>query len=399
MGKSLIFANFADINPYIALGKNIEYPFVEMADIIPGRRYVKAAANRQYTGGGSRFSAGDVLFARITPCLENGKIAQFKSMGDVAFGSTEFIVFRNIQGISDQSFMYYLANSDLIRKPAEKSMSGASGRQRADLSTIKNIEIPEINLPAQRKIAVILSAYDDLIENNQRRIKIMEEIAQNIYREWFVKFRFPGCEKAKMIDSSLGTIPEGWEIKNLGQVSINFDRLRKPLSGINRNQRRGIYPYYGAAKIIDYIDNYIFNGEYLLIAEDGSVITADNKPVLQLVDGKFWPNNHTHVIQGKVPISTKYLNLVLSNYDISGHITGAAQPKITQENLNRIKIIVPQAPILEKFDSFIGNIFSETMILENKNIILRRTRDLLLPKLISGEIDVSDLDIRVEEAT
>ncbi|WP_254174008.1 restriction endonuclease subunit S [Planktothrix pseudagardhii] len=213
-------------------------------------------------------------------------------------------------------------------------------------------------LPIQRKIAAILSTYDDLIENNTRRIKILEEMARSLYREWFVNFRFPGHEQVKMVDSELGLIPEGWEVKNFGEVSLNFDKKRKPLSSLQRAKIQGKYPYYGAAKIFDYINNYIFEGRYLLVAEDGSVITKDRHPVLQLVDEKFWANNHTHVIQGKEPISTNYLYLFMSDLDISGYITGAAQPKINQTNLNRIPVIVPREILLKQFNNIIDSLLT-----------------------------------------
>jgi type I restriction enzyme S subunit len=242
-----------------------------------------------------------------------------------------------------------------------------------------------------------LSAYDDLIENNLRRIKILEAMAQNLYREWFVKFRFPGHEQARFVDSPLGRIPDGWEVKGVGEVAYNFDRLRRPLSSIQRAERKGIYPYYGAAKIFDYIDAYIFDGIYLLVAEDGSVVTPDRKPVLQYVSGRFWPNNHTHILQGKGSVSTEFLYMVLSEIDISGYVTGAAQPKITQANLNRIPVLVAEDRVLAAFNEFIGDVFRQRIVVGEKNEALRRTRDLLLPRLISGEVDVSGLDIAVPE--
>ena len=156
---------------------------------------------------------------------------------------------------------------------------------------------------------------------------------------------------------------------------------------------QGEYPYYGAAKILDHINGYLFDGRYLLIAEDGSVITEDGKPVLQLVAGKFWVNNHAHIIQGKNPISTNFLYLFMSNVAISGYITGTAQPKINQDNLNRILILSPSQDLLERFDKMIEPIFDNIVALNLKNTNLRQARDLLLPKLISGEIDVSELDI------
>ena len=248
-------------------------------------------------------------------------------------------------------------------------------------------------LSTQRKIAVILGNYDDLIENNTRRINILEEMAKTIYREWFIEFRFPGHENAKKVESELGMIPQGWEVKRLGEVSLNFDRLRKPLSGQVRSAIQGEYPYYGAASILDHVNDYLFDGRYLLIGEDGSVITKDGRPVLQLVAEKFWANNHTHVVQGKSPISTNFLYLLMSNVAISGYITGTAQPKINQENLNRIPLVSPPRDLLERFDQIVNPICDDIVILDRKNINLRKTRDLLLPKLISGELDVSELDI------
>ena len=245
----------------------------------------------------------------------------------------------------------------------------------------------------QRKIAAILGAYDDLIENNRRRIEILEEMARLIYREWFVHFRFPGHENVKLVDSPLGKIPKGWEATNLGEVSRNFDRKRKPLSKMQRAKRKGPYPYYGAAKVFDYIDDYIFDGDYLLVAEDGSVITPDRKPVLQFASGKFWANNHTHILQGKLPFSTEFLYFALCDQNISGFVTGAAQPKINQGNLNRIPVIRPREHLLDSFNKIARDFIRQIKVLENKSDVLRKTRDLLLPRLISGELDVSDLSI------
>ena len=191
-------------------------------------------------------------------------------------------------------------------------------------------------------------------------------------------------------------MPEEWEVKSFGEVSLNFDRQRKPLSGMVRSTMQGEYPYYGAAKIFDHVNDYLFDGRYLLIAEDGSVITEDGKPVLQLVTGKFWVNNHAHVVQGKSPISTNFIYLFMSNIAISGYITGAAQPKINQNNLNRIPIFSPTQDVLERFNKMIEPIFDDIATLDLKTLNLRQTRDLLLPKLISGEIDVSELDIDID---
>jgi type I restriction enzyme, S subunit len=252
------------------------------------------------------------------------------------------------------------------------------------------LRLPEIG--TQNRIADILSAYDGLIESNTRRINILEQMAQMLHREWFVNFRFPGHAKIKMVESELGAIPQGWGVESVGTTSLNFDSRRRPLSSMERATRKGPYPYYGAAKVFDYIDDFIFDGVYLLVGEDGSVITPDRKPVLQLTDGRFWPNNHTHVLRGKAPISTSYLFLVLSDADVSGCVTGAAQPKITQANLNRIPVMVATERLMNKFDAVVAPMFSEVATLNRKNINLRSTRDMLLPKLVSGEVSVEQIE-------
>jgi len=239
----------------------------------------------------------------------------------------------------------------------------------------------------QERISRVITSYDDLIENNTRRIEILEEMARRLYEEWFVQFRFPGHEGAGFKES----LPSGWAWVTIEDAADNFDRQRRPLSKMQRAGRSGSYPYYGAAKVFDYIDDYLFEGRYLLMAEDGSVITPDGHPVLQLTHGRFWVNNHAHILKGCAPFSTELIYLALSAYQIAGHITGAAQPKITQANMNRIPILRATNDVHVSFNALIGPIFDLKVTLERKNANLRAQRDLLLPKLISGEIDVSDI--------
>lgn len=374
------------------------YPFdeIEYIDISSvGTGILQGTQRLQIGGAPSRAKRiirnGDTLLATVRPNLRSFWFA--RNPQENAIASTGFAVLRAGKEI-DERFLYFTVTNQPFTDYLTANAKGAA-YPAVDTDTIERADIFLPPLPTQRKIASILSAYDDLIENNLRRIRILEEMAQNLYREWFVKFRFPGHQQARFTDSSLGRIPDGWEVKRFGEVALNFDRLRKPLSSMQRAERKGIYPYYGAAKIFDYIDAYIFDGIYLLLAEDGSVVTTDRKPVLQYVSGKFWPNNHTHILQGKGLVSTEFLFMVLSEINITGYITGAAQPKITQENLNRIPVVVAEDSILQAFNEFIRDVFREKIILGEKNATLRRTRDLLLPKLISGEVDVSDLDIAI----
>jgi len=292
----------------------------------------------------------------------------------------------------DPYFLKYLLQAPYYQNKMEQDASGTTIKHIYITKVDKmKVAVPPINI--QRKIAGTLKNYDDLIRVNLRSIQILEEIATNLYRKWFVDFRYPGHENAKIIQTSHGHIPEGWEYKQLGDITYNHDHRRVPLSTMERSKRKGIYPYYGASKVLDYIDGYIFDGKYLLIAEDGSVITPDGYPVLQLVDGKFWANNHTHVVQAKHPLSTSYLYLYLKNFHISGYVTGTAQPKINQTNLNRVPVLVPSIEILELFNGYIEDIFNLRNIYTKKNDLFVKMRDLLISPLVFGEIDMNKAHI------
>ena len=285
----------------------------------------------------------------------------------------------------DPFFVYHLLTT---LRDELKSNAGGAATPIINKTIFSEIKVNAPSLPVQKRIAGILSAYDDLIENSQRRIKILEAMARGLYREWFIHFRFPGHENHPRVASALGEIPQGWEVKKLGDIAENFDRMRKPLSKMERSQLQGEYPYYGAAKVFDYVNDYIFDGEYLLLAEDGSVITPQRTPVLQLVKEKFWPNNHTHVLRGLPTFSTHFLYLGLSEVDISPYITGAAQPKITQENMNRIPFFCGPKELHLEFNRLVEPMILKSHILQSQVKNLRRTRDLLLPRLLSGQINV-----------
>jgi type I restriction enzyme, S subunit len=287
----------------------------------------------------------------------------------------------------DLSFTYYLLKHLGLQKLSGDSAVPGLNR---DAAHRKRFSVPRYEVQVQ--IGTMLRSLDDLIENNRRRVEVLEQMAQAIYREWFVRFRYPGHEDTALVDSALGPIPEGWAVKTIGELSINHDRLRKPLAGAIRAQRTGSFPYYGAAKLIDWIDGWIFDGEFLLFAEDGTVQTSDGFPVLQLVEGKFWANNHTHILQGK-NVSTRFLFLASGFQPIVAFVTGAAQPKVTQANLNRLPLVVGPTPVMEAFDEVVDPIFDEWNLVKAVIPRLEGIRDLLLPKLVTGQIDVSDLDL------
>jgi type I restriction enzyme S subunit len=410
----MLFSEFAEINPKVDLKKGESYPFIEMENLIPGRRYISAINEKEFTGGGSRFQTKDIIFARITPCLEHGKIAQIKGKdNEKYFGSTEFFVFRAKEGISDESFLFYLSYSDILRKPAEKSMYGASGRQRASLDVVKTVKIPEISFNNQKKISSVLSAYDDLIENNTRRIQICEEMAQRIFQEWFVNFRFSGNEKVKFVDSELGRIPEGWEVHTMGHVLDVIESGSRPKGGIDPNER-GI-PSIGAENILG-LGKYEFDKEKYVTTEfyknikKGKIKSGD---IFLYKDGAKigrkslfrdgFPhdvcciNEHVFILRTNSGCSQNYLYFYLDRPDVTKMIislnANAAQPGINQTGVKSLPILLPKRELIDLFDEQVKSLLALLFNLAKRNQLLRKKRDLLLPKLISSKIDVENMDI------
>ncbi len=285
----------------------------------------------------------------------------------------------------DPFFVYYLLSTytDIV-----KGIAGGAATPIVNKTSFENIEVVAPSLPTQRKIATILSAYDDLIENNLRRIKILEEMAQNLYREWFVKFRFPGHQHARFTDSPLGRIPEGWEVVNLLDFAVIKYGRNLPTKNLSPD---GAYPVYGAAKIIGRYTEYT--------REERTIITGCRGSVgeMQITLPKCFVTNNSFTFDVQQQIDFFWLFHFLKERGFADVIGGAAQPQITLDGLSKVQILVPPKTTRVLFHENIEDMFSLLWNLEDRNANLRRTRDLLLPKLISGEVDVSELDITVPE--
>ena len=405
MKAPIRFGDFVEVNPRIRLEKGKEYPYVEMAAVNPGNAFIFPEEKRVYKGGGSRFQSGDTLFARITPCLENGKIVRCKyTSNEPCFGSTEFFIFRGKPNVSDSTYVFYLALSPMIRDPAVKSMTGASGRQRAILSSVEDICVPALSLSKQRKIAAVLSTYDDLIENNTRRIKILEDMAQTLYQEWFVRFRFPGHESVPMVESPLGSIPKGWKIGKLGELAESIRRNVKP-GDLDQET-----PYFGLAHLprksialadwdsVDSIDSVKLSfkkGEILF----GKIRPYFHKVGVAPLDGIC--SSDAIVIRPKGDEWFAITLACVSSEQFIAYATATSQgskmPRSDWNVLVKYPILLPPDQITQRFSSFTCEVIDkiQNLIFQNKNLC--QTRDLLLPKLISGEIDVFKLDIDTDE--
>lgn len=264
------------------------------------------------------------------------------------------------------------------------NLSAQSAQPGLSVQTLSKqiIYLPEIS--TQNQIADIIKSLDTKIELNNRINHNLEEQAQALYKSWFIDFE--PFKDGKFVESELGMIPEGWQCVNLTEISSIFDSLRKPLSGMQRESMKKLYPYYGATEVMDYVDNYIFDGIYLLMGEDGSVIKPNGDPFLQYVEGKFWPNNHAHVLQGANGYSTEMLHCALLHTNITHAVTGAVQAKISQANMKKILFALPPDNICYAFDSIIQSIYKSKRTIEKENNTLRVQRETILPRLLSGEI-------------
>ena len=323
--------------------------------------------------------------ARITPCLENGKTAKVSVLenGEVGFGSTEYIVFRAKDGC-DPDFLYYLVTSPIVRGPAIKSMVGSSGRQRVQTDVLQTLMVKVPDLETQQSISGILKSLDDKIAANRKINDNLEQQAKALYKDWFLDFS---------PFSSDGTLPEGWRIGTVGDIIQLHDYKRVPLSGTERSKMAKLYPYYGATSLMDYVDNYLFDGIYLLLGEDGTVVDNLGFPILQYVYGRFWVNNHAHIITGKEGFSVEELYLFFGLTNIKSIVTGAVQQKVSQQNLKKVPAIIPSSTALFSFDELIQPIFSQIRNLRDENARLTSLRDTLLPKLMSGELDASVIEL------
>ena len=316
---------------------------------------------------------GENLRSRTTPIA-------FRASGKFWVNNHAHIV-RGKKDFVNDWLVYCFQNLDL-----NPYITGAV-QPKLNRQNLELIEIPMPDDPRARKITSILSALDEKIELNRQTNATLEAIAQAIFKEWFVHYNYPGAT-GEFVESELGLIPAGWRVGKLEEIITNYDRKRIPLSSRERQERKGPYPYYGAASIVDYIDDYLFDGVYLLLGEDGTVITNDEKPILQYVSGKFWVNNHAHVLQGKEVFSTEFAYLLLKNTNIKHIVTGAVQPKINQRNMNSLPAIIPDHATLNVFQATVKSIFEFVLEAEQQSKCLAQIRDTLLPKLMRGEVEV-----------
>lgn len=371
--------DFIDFNPRETLPKGQLAKKVAMEKLRPFCRDIEEFEVAKYSGG-TKFRNGDTLLARITPCLENGKTAQvrFLNDGEVGFGSTEYIVLRAKEGVSDSDYIYYLSTSPKFREIAIQSMVGSSGRQRVQQDVLEKAELHIPPLDEQRKIAGILSALDDKIELNNKINRNLEAQAQAIFKSWFIAFE--PFKNGKFIDSELGKIPEGWDIGTIGDISIISTGKRPDKKSVNKSNETPI-PIIGASSIMGYTNKVLYDEKILITGRVGT------HGIIQKIDSPCWPSDNTLVLRSK---NLNFLHNCLLLINWKSMNRGSTQPLITQNDLKNIRIILPQDGIIQNYEQLV-HYFDIKFHNNNKEIYsLSQIRDLLLPKLMSGELTISD---------
>lgn len=266
------------------------------------------------------------------------------------------------------SYLNYVFQSNWFRQVLRQFVTGMKV-YRVHPRDLMEIKIPMPGLCRQQEICSMLDSISDCIDVNYKINDYLLELSNCLYSQYF----------PYTVNDDL---PLGWYVSKLEQIIEIHDSKRVPLSSRDRAERAKIYPYYGAASIADYVDEYIFDGTYLLLGEDGTVVNPDGSPVVQYVSGKFWVNNHAHVLTGRNGYSVDALYLLCHRLNVTSIVTGAVQPKISQLNLRNLPIICPPIELVESFSSIIKPLFE----LYRNNMLEVRTltkmRNQLIFKLI-----------------
>lgn len=280
----------------------------------------------------------------------------------------------------DVSFVYYAMR--ILGKKMNFISKTSTAVPIVNKSSFSSYEIKCPPREDQKRIAAVLSALDSKIECNKKINDNLLRQAQALYKNRFIDLK-----------PFNGKMPPDWQLGTVSEIIELHDSKRIPLSSRERANLTKIYPYYGATSVMDYVDRYLFDGIYLLLGEDGTVVDDKGFPILQYVEGKFWVNNHAHIITGKNGFTVETLYLLFSLTNVRSIVTGAVQPKISQANLNNVSVVIPSKVELSTFNSIVQPIFSQIRNLRAESDRLTSTRDILLPRLMSGEIDAANIQL------
>ena len=287
--------------------------------------------------------------------------------------SSSYTVFEveNKEELDPEYLMLWFSRPEFDRYARYKSHG--SVREIFDWNELCMVELPVPDIEKQRKIVKAYKTLTDRIALKQKINDNLLATTQAIYKSWFVDF--------EPFDN---VCPSDWGNGCVDDIAEFYDSMRKPLSSLERADMERIYPYYGAVSIVDYVDDFIFDGEYLLLSEDGIYVVDENgHPLLQHITGKFWANNHAHILKGKSGFNEDSLYLFLANTNMAPIVTGAAQPKINQANLKSFSITIPTSEVIENFNALIQPFFDQRLSNEAEVKKLESLKDLFLSRLVN----------------
>ena len=360
-------SEIAHINPKESIGKGIMAKKVPMDKLQPFCRDVPEFILEEYKGG-AKFRNDDTIMARITPCLENGKISKVSILDDdeVGFGSTEYIVFRAIEGVSDADFLYYLICSPLVRNPAIKSMVGSSGRQRVQTDVVADLDIELPHIEEQRKIGSILKALDDKMALNNAINNNLEQQVQAIFDDMF-----PSLSNG---DNTIGDTITPKRGKGLLSKNAVFGSVPVVAGGLEPST------YHNVANTV---------APVLAISASGA-----NSGYVSLWNIPIWSSDSSFIDSSMTDdVYFWYVLLKKRQKEIYDAQTGSAQPHIYPKHIAAMPISNLNFDDVRNYTATVTPIFKMIGHNKDENVRLATTRDTLLPKLMSGELDVSDIDL------
>lgn len=344
--------------------------------------------------------AGDVLITRTSETIDELAMScvAVKDYPKATYSGFTKRLRPKKEGIAYHKYMAFYFRSELFRKAVtNNAFMTLRASFNEDIFTFLDVYLPIYE--EQVRIGDMLYAVECKIQKNKEINDYLEEMAKTIYDYWFVQFDFPD-ENGNPYKSSGGkmifckelnrNIPQNWEYTSVGNITKCLDSDRIPLSSHQREEMKGTIPYYGATGIMDYVNRPIFSGDFVLLAEDGSVMDDNGNPILQRISGDVWINNHTHVLQPVNGYSCRLLYLLLKNIPVSMIKTGSIQLKINQANLNSYNILNIPKEIRTQFINQIEPMDTKIIQLQKENNILVQTRDWLLPILMNGQATIED---------
>ena len=376
--REVKFSDFVQINPQVKLQIGQEYSFVEMKDLNENQKKAYSTQIRKLKGG-SKFINDDTLFARITPCLENGKICQVNKLKNKqGFGSTEFLVFREKNSVSSSNFIYYLSRWQKVRSFAELNMSGTSGRQRVSKEAFNELVLALPPLPEQKAIAEVLSSLDDKIELLHRQNKTLEDIGQTLFRQWFIEKADTGWEKRpldKIAEYLNGLACQKYPPKNeLDKLPVL--KIKELKSGFTEHSdwaTSKVDEKY-IIKFNDIIFSWsaslmlkIWSGQNCVLNQHLFKVTSKEYPKWFYY---FWTKHHLE----------KFITIANSKATTMGHIK--------RGDLSSSLVLIPASKELSKMNEQITLVFDKIFSNQLQINTLENLRDTLLPKLMSGEVRI-----------